>query len=373
MARKPKAREVQVYLGTRKGGFLLRSDEKRKNWRVEGPFFPGVETNHLMRNTRTGKLWAAVNSWWFGNEVQFSNDKGKRWTKAAAGISFPPERKLSVARIWRVEADRASRPETLWCGVDPGALFRTDDGGKNWYEMTGLTQHATREKWTPGAAGMMVHVIAPDPSRVERIYVGISAAGCFRSDDDGKTWKACNQGVRADFLPNKFPEVGQCLHRMVISPKNPDWLFQQNHCGVYRSRNDADKWTDISKGLPSRFGFAMAAHPHEAETIYVTPHISAEQRYVTGGKLRCLSLAERRDFVAGAEERAAGQELLCCGAAAWHGHRCLRRSGSLRWHRRRHVVCLAQCGRLVGGCRGQPAAHPVGGSGRGLTRVPCAH
>ena len=285
MARKSRAREVRVYLGTRKGGFVLRSDEKRKNWRVEGPFFPGVETNHLMRDPRTGKLWAVVNSWWFGSDVQFSTDNGKRWTKAAAGISFPPDRKLSVARIWRVEADRESRPETLWCGVDPGALFRTDDAGKNWYELTGLAQHPTREKWTPGAAGMMVHAISPDPGRLDRIYVGISAAGCFRSDDDGKTWTPCNKGVRADFLPNKLPDVGQCLHRMVMSPKNPDWLFQQNHCGVYRSRNDAEKWTDVSKGLPSRFGFAMAAHPHEAETIYVTPHISAEQRYVCGGKL----------------------------------------------------------------------------------------
>jgi len=278
-------KEVRLLVGTRKGGFLLRSDRRRKSWKIEGPFFGGWEVNHLQRDPRTGRLWAAINTSWWGNDLQASTNNGKSWKKASHGLGFAADRGLKLNRIWYVAPDRDARPETLWCGVDPGCLFRTDDAGKNWHEVEGLNQHASREKWGPGGGGLMVHHILPDPSRPQRIYAGISVAGCFRSDDDGTTWHPLNKNVRADFLPKKFPPVGQCVHAMVMSPANPDWLFQQNHCGVYRSRDAAQNWEDISKGLPSRFGFSLAIHPHEAQTIYVVPEVSPEYRYVCDGRL----------------------------------------------------------------------------------------
>ena len=214
-----------------------------------------------------------------------STNGGKTWRKSCEGLSFASDRGLTLNRIWQVVPDRPSRPETMWCGVDPGALFRSDDGGRNWYEVEGLNRHRTRDRWQPGGGGLMVHGIFPDPARENRIYVAISAAGCFRSDDDGRTWLPRNKDVLADFLPKPFPEVGQCVHHMVMNPRNPDQLFQQNHCGVYRSRNGGANWEDISEGLPSRFGFPMAAHPHEPETLFVVPEVGPEARYVCDGRL----------------------------------------------------------------------------------------
>jgi hypothetical protein len=178
-------KEVQLYAGTRKGGFLFRSDRRRKSWRIDGPFFSGWEVNHLQRDPRTGKLWAAINTSWWGNDLQFSANNGKTWKKASKGLGFAPDRGLKLNRIWYVAADRPSRPNTLWCGVDPGCLFRTDDAGKSWYEVEGLNQHPTRDRWGPGGGGMMVHHIIPDPSRPKRMYVGISVAGCFRTAPPG--------------------------------------------------------------------------------------------------------------------------------------------------------------------------------------------
>ncbi|MFQ5777288.1 MAG: exo-alpha-sialidase [Terriglobia bacterium] len=283
--RPTRRREVHLLVGTRKGGFLFRSDRRRRTWRIEGPIFAGWEVNHLTRDPRTGRLWAAINTTWWGNDLQVSDNYGKKWRKASNGLGFAPDRGLKLNRVWQLVPDRASRPETLWCGVDPGALFRTDDSGRNWYEVNGLNRHPTREKWAPGGGGMMVHAVIPDPARPKRIYVGISVAGCFRSDDDGESWRPLNKGVLADFLPDHFPEVGQCVHRMVMSPADPDRLFQQNHCGVYRSRDAAETWEDVSRGLPSRFGFPMAAHPREPETLYVVPEYSPERRYVCEGRL----------------------------------------------------------------------------------------
>jgi photosystem II stability/assembly factor-like uncharacterized protein len=278
-------RQVHLYVGTRKGGFVFSSDLRRKSWKINGPFFAGAEVNDLHRDPRTGHLWCAVTSAWWGTDVQTSRNGGKTWEKSSNGLSFPKERGLNLSRIWRVVPDRASRPDVLWCGADPGCLFRSDNGGKDWYEVAGLTQHASREKWGPGGGGLMVHCILPDPNQPSRVYVGISVAGCFRSDDDGKTWQPMNKGVLADFQPQKYPEVGQCVHSMHLSASEPDWLFQQNHCGVYCSRDAAARWDDISKGLPSRFGFASTMHPHEAQTMYVVPEISPERRYVSDGAL----------------------------------------------------------------------------------------
>lgn len=275
---------VELLVGTRKGGFALRSDLRRKTWRIDGPYFAGWEVNHLVRDPRSGRLWAAINTSWWGSDLQVSEDDGRTWRKACSGLEFAPDRGLTLNRVWHVTPDRPSRPETLWCGVDPGALFRSDDGGESWYEVRSLTDHPTRDRWQPGAGGMMVHSILLDPQEPQRIHVGISAAGCFRSDDDGGTWKPLNRGVRADFLPNKFPQVGQCVHRMAMDCRQPEVLYQQNHCGVYRSDNGAETWEDISQGLPSRFGFAMVAHPHASRTIYVVPAAADEYRFAPEGR-----------------------------------------------------------------------------------------
>jgi photosystem II stability/assembly factor-like uncharacterized protein len=276
-------RGVCLLAGTRKGAFLFRSDLRRRSWKIEGPFFAGQEINHFMRDAHSGRLYCAVHSAWWGSDLQVSSNAGKTWRKSSAGLQFAPDRGLTLNRIWHVAAHPA-RPETLLCGVDPGALFRSDDAGKNWREVAALTGHPTRSRWQPGAGGLCLHTILFDTTRPERIYVAISAAGCFRSDDDGENWQPLNKGVRADFLPGKFPEVGQCVHKMVLHPSAPEVIFQQNHCGVYRSENAAEDWKDISKGLPSRFGFPMCVHPHEPKTIYVVPEIGAEKRYVPDGR-----------------------------------------------------------------------------------------
>jgi photosystem II stability/assembly factor-like uncharacterized protein len=277
--------EVRLYVGTRKGAFLFRTDAKRRNWTMDGPFFGGREVNYFGLDRRTGKLWCACTSAWWGTDLQVSENNGDTWTAGSAGIEFSRDRGLNLNRIWRVVPDRESRPEVLWCGADPGALFRSDNGGRDWYEVAGLTQHPSRGKWVPGGGGLMIHCILPDPTQLHRVWVGISVAGCFRSDDDGQTWHPMNKGVLSDFQPEKFPEVGQCVHSMHLGAGQSGYLFQQNHCGVYRSRDGGATWDDISEGLPSRFGFASAIHPYDAETMYVVPQVSSEERYVCGGAL----------------------------------------------------------------------------------------
>ncbi|MGA2629264.1 MAG: exo-alpha-sialidase [Terriglobia bacterium] len=276
-------RQVELLVGTRKEGFIFRSDLRRKTWRIDGPFFTSCEVNHLVRDPRNGHIFAAANNAWWGNELHVSTNGGKKWQKSSAGLGFAEDRGLKLARIWNIFPDCDSGSNVLWCGVDPGALFRSDDGGKNWAEVRSLTEHPTRGKWNPGAGGMMVHTIVPDPANPQRIFVAISAAGCFRSDDDGQTWQAFNKGVRMDFQPEKFPEVGQCVHRMTMDPVNPNVLYQQNHCGQYRSDDAGATWKDVSRGLPSRFGFPIARHPRVSGTIYVVPEIDAEHRYTPDG------------------------------------------------------------------------------------------
>jgi photosystem II stability/assembly factor-like uncharacterized protein len=279
------AKEVQVLVGTKKGGFLLRSDLKRKNWEVDGPFFAGSEVTFLYRHPLTGHLWCCMQNGWFGPDLQISRDKGKTWKKSNAGIEFAPERKLNLARVWKVTADRESRPDVMWVGVDPGTLFRSDNGGKDWFEVRGLSEHPSHEKWTPGGGGMMVHSIIPDKFNPKRIYIGVSVGGFYRSDDDGNTWHPLNKNVLADFAPQKYPEFGQCVHCVVASPANANVLYQQNHCGVYSTTDGGENWNDLCKGLPSRFGFPMAISKDGEDAVYVIPEDSPERRYVVGGQL----------------------------------------------------------------------------------------
>jgi hypothetical protein len=287
MSRKP---TVRVWVGTRKGGYLFHSMD-RKRWTSSGPFHPGDEVHHIAQDPRDPKrVYAAGGNAWFGPRLYASVDGGKTWQLSEKGLEVHNIENATLKRIWKIAPGASDEHGVVYAGGDPGVLFRSADNGANWEMVTGLSQHPTRARWTPGAGGLMVHSIQCLGGG--RMIVGISAAGAFRSSDAGKTWEPFNANVRADFLPQKFPEVGQCVHHLLGHPQNPEKLYQQNHCGVYRAEFSGQKWTDISKGLPSRFGFAMAVPAAEKETLFTIPIVGAEHRVVPGGKLR---VARSRD------------------------------------------------------------------------------
>ncbi|MFQ5739489.1 MAG: exo-alpha-sialidase [Acidobacteriota bacterium] len=273
------SKTVHLLVGTHKGGFLLTSDLEREKWETRGLFFKGTDINHMILDQRREPtLYACVNSLWWGPDIRFSLDFGETWQEPKTPVRFKEGSEQKVKRVWCVTPGRKGEPGVLFAGVDPATLFRTEDGGRNWTEVESLTRHPTREKWMPGAGGMMVHSICPHPTDSQKIGVGISAAGTFCSEDGGASWEPRNKGVRAEFLPDKFPQVGQCVHHMESHPDRPEVLYQQNHDGVYRSDNEGLDWTDISQGLPSRFGFPLQIHPRRPDTIYVIPEEGAEFR-----------------------------------------------------------------------------------------------
>jgi len=271
--------------GTKKGLFTLASTDRR-SWQMHGPFQTGREINHAIYDPRNHRLCATANDSWFGSEVVWSADLGKHWESAKRNPAFGRKSKVKLDRIWHLEPGRASEPKVLYAGVAPAALFRSDDAGKTWEEIQTLSRHPTRSRWHPGAGGLCLHSIVVDPVKPDRLFVGISAVGVFRTDDAGKTWHTANQGTRANFLPQKYPEYGQCVHKLLMADSRQSLLFQQNHCGVYRSGDAGRSWQEITKGLPSDFGFPLAIHPREPETIYVIPLKGAEFRCPPGGKLR---------------------------------------------------------------------------------------
>lgn len=281
---------IAVWAGTRKGVFVFRSRD-RKKWKVEGPFFKGMEVNHVAQDPREpNRFYAAVNSAWFGAHIHASTDGGKTWKLSEAGLEVKCLPETSLKRVWRIEPGAADDPGAVYAGGDPGVLFRSGDFGQTWGEVTSLINHPTRDRWVPGGGGMCLHSIQCLGGG--RIVVAISAAGAFRSTDGGASWTPFNQGVRADFLPNKSPEVGQCVHKLLAHPNNPEALYQQNHCGIYRARLDGKKWTDISRGLPTRFGFGLAVPASEKETLFTVPIDSSEWRCSPEGKFR---VARSRD------------------------------------------------------------------------------
>jgi photosystem II stability/assembly factor-like uncharacterized protein len=284
--------QILLLIGTRKGGFIAASDGRRRDWTLSGPILKGCEVNHLTYLPGARTMIVAGKSGWFGPAIQTSTDLGRTWRDAPSAIRFEEGRGHSVERIWTIKAD-PREPGRLYAGVDPGALFVSRDAGEHWSEVSALTEHPTRTKWVPGAGGLMVHSMAFDPAKRSRVMVGVSAAGAFRTDDDGATWIPKNTGVRADFLPDKFPEVGQCVHHLEGHPTDGNILYQQNHCGVYRSDDAGDHWVDISAGLPSRFGFPLAVLPNDGDTIFVIPEESDQFRMTPEGSLRVFRSRDR--------------------------------------------------------------------------------
>jgi photosystem II stability/assembly factor-like uncharacterized protein len=275
-----------VLVGTQKGLFVLTSDDARRSWSVLGPHLTGWEVLHAIRDPRTGTLHAATNSWVYGATAHRSTDLGETWERSE-GIGLPEESGLKWEKSWHVEPGHADEAETLFLGGTPGALFRTDDGGETWEPVQSLVEHSTRDQWNPGAGGLCCHSIQVDPSDPQRLYIAISAAGAFRSDDGGETWEPKNSGVAADFFPdNPFPEVGQCVHKLLLHPARPERLWQQNHCGVYRSDDRGENWERLEgNGLPSGFGFPIALDPHDPDAAYVVPEEGAENRVTPDGRL----------------------------------------------------------------------------------------
>jgi hypothetical protein len=275
---------VQVLAGTRKGLFAL-SSEDRRSWELEGPLLPGWEIMHAVRDPRDGTIYACSTTFTYGSTVHRSADEGKTWERSEQ-VGLPEESGLKLEKLWHLRPGREDEDGRLWLGGTPGVLFRSDNGGQTWEPNEGILAHPTREKWMPGAGGMCCHSIQLDPSDPERMYVAISAAGAFRTDDGGETWTPVNQNVAAEFLPEPYPEVGQCVHKLLLHPARPERLWQQNHCGVYRSDDRGDTWERLDgNGLPSSFGFPIMLDPRDPDVAYVIPEVGAENRVTVDGRL----------------------------------------------------------------------------------------
>ena len=288
---------VRVLVGTRKGAFVLTADGARKNWEVAGPHFGGWEMYHVTGSPADpDRLYASQSTGWFGQIVQRSDDGGTTWKPVGNQFNYDgvpgthqwydgTPHPWEFARVWHFEPD-PSDPDTVYAGVEDAALFRSVDGGLEWQELPGLREHGSGPFWQPGAGGMCLHTIVLDPADRERMYTAISAAGVFRSDDAGKTWKPANHGLVSEGIPDPDAEVGHCVHRIAMHPSRPEVLFMQKHWDVMRSDDGAESWHEISGDLPTDFGFVIDVHAHEPETIYVVPITSDSEHYPPEGKLR---------------------------------------------------------------------------------------
>ena len=317
---------IRVLVGTRKGAFILAADGRRRNWSISGPHFAGWEIYHLKGSPADpDRIYASQTSSWFGQVIQRSNDGGLSWEQPGSELSrqdaspgdeaSPPmpqgesnkfaydtsgetgrplathqwydgtQHPWEFTRVWHLEPSLTD-PDVAYAGVEDAALFRTNDGGHSWSELSGLRSLNTNEGWMPGAGGMCLHTILLDPKDPNRIFVAISAAGSFRTEDGGKTWKPINRGLHSEFLPDPTAEIGHCVHRLAMHPSNPDTLFMQKHWDVMRSDDAGDNWREVSDNLPSDFGFPIQVHAHEPETVYVVPIKSDSEHYPPEGKLR---------------------------------------------------------------------------------------
>jgi serine/threonine protein kinase len=277
-----------LLVGTTKGAFILRSNVQRRRWEIGGPYFHGHNVYALAYDNRAGRhrIWASTQSYW-GTMLRSSDDFGKSWTNPQqAPIRFPVDTGVSLKNIWQIAVGGPEEPNVLYCGVEPAALFKTEDGGETWSLMRSLFDHPHRPRWMPGNGGLALHTILPDPIDRRRMYVGISAGGVYRTTDAGATWTAQNRGIRVTFQPDEYPEFGQCVHKMALHPARPNRIFLQNHWGLYRSDDYAESWTDVANGLPSDFGFTVLVHPGNPDCVYMVPVESDVFRCACDGRLR---------------------------------------------------------------------------------------
>jgi photosystem II stability/assembly factor-like uncharacterized protein len=314
----PNPNKVRVLVGTRKGAFVLTSDGRRNDWQVSGPHFAGWEIYHMKGSpVDPNRIYVSQTSSWFGQILQASDDGGVTWYQPGvrsedATSQWAPVKSNRFAydaseetgkpltthqwydgtqhpwefkRVWHLEPSLTDA-NTVYAGVEDAALFRSTDGGVSWHELPGLRGHGTGPQWQPGAGGMCLHSVILDPSNPERIYIAISAAGAFRSDDGGKSWKPINKGLYSKYIPNPTAETGHCVHHIAMNPKRPGVLFMQKHWDVMRSDDAGDNWTKISGNLPTDFGFVIDIHSHEPETIYVVPIKSDSEHFPLQGKLQ---------------------------------------------------------------------------------------
>lgn len=289
--------QVRVLVGTRKGGFILTSDEARQKWQVAGPFFAGWEIYHMKGSpVNPDRIYTSQSSGWFGQQIQRSDDGGQTWNPvdnhfAYAGTTGTHQwydgtpHPWEFKRVWHLEPS-PTEPETVLAGVEDAAMFRSSDGGSSWTELSGLRLHGTSADWQPGAGGMCLHTIIVDPRNPSRIFIAISAAGAFRSLDGGATWEPINNGLHSKFLPNPTAPVGHCVHRLALHPDRPQTLFMQKHWDVMRSDDEGDSWHEVSGNLPTDFGFVIDVHAHEPETVYVVPIKSDSEHFPVEGALR---------------------------------------------------------------------------------------
>ncbi len=354
--------KVRVLVGTHKGAFILEADGKRQAWDVSGPFFAGWEIYHVKGSPADpNRLYASQTSGWFGQLVQRSNDGGKTWEPAGNkfvydgvtgthqwydGTPHPWEFK----RVWHLEPS-LSDPDSVYAGVEDAALFRSADGGQNWQELPGLRNHSTGNRWQPGAGGLGLHTILLDGANPGRIYVAISAAGAFRTDDAGATWKPINRGLRSEYIPDPDAEVGHCVHRIALHPARPQTLYMQKHWDVLRTDDAGESWREVNGNLPAEpvngrraFGFVIDVHAHQPETIYVVPIKSDSEHFPLDGKL-----AVYRSRTGGCE-----WEALTRGLPQSHCYVNVLRDAMA-------VDSLDSCGIYFGTTGGQVYASPDGG------------
>jgi len=288
---------VRVLIGTRKGAFIATSDDTRRSWSVTGPLFAGWEVYHVQASpVDPDRLYAAPSRGWFGQTIQRSDDGGRSWQLVGNDFRYDGEigdhfwydgtlRPWHFTRVWHL-APSPVDANTVYAGTEDAALFVSSDGGQTWPELTGLRCHDTAPNWAPGAGGLCLHTILFDPRDATRMHVAISAAGVLRSDDAGLTWRTANRGLRSDFLPQPEADVGHCVHKIARHPARPDVLFMQKHWDVMRSDDGGNSWYEISGDLPSDFGFPIAVHPHDPDTVYVVPITSDTEHFPPEGRLR---------------------------------------------------------------------------------------
>jgi len=276
------AQTVHVLVGTKKGAFVFKSDAARSSWALHGPFCEAWPINHVAADPGTGIIYAGGGNEWYGPAVWKSGDFGATWSHSSEGLAYEAGAD-PIKSVWSVAAANGC----LYAGVEPAGLFRSEDGGQRWSHIAGLRDHPSRPHWQPGGGGLILHSLVPHPDNDQRLWIGISTGGVFHTADGGKTWEPRNQGTRADFLPEgeNYPEYGQCVHCVVSAPGLPDRLYQQNHCGMYRSDDGGMNWQSIEAGLPSAFGFPATVHPRDPDTLYLVPlNGDILGRYVPDGK-----------------------------------------------------------------------------------------